>query len=77
MDWEALRISASLAAATALLLTVPGILLARWLAYSQRPWRSLVEAGLTMPLILPPTVLGFYLLSVLGTGAPLGAPNNR
>jgi molybdate transport system permease protein len=72
MDWDALRISVSLAAATALLLALPGILLARWLAYSRRPWRPLVEAGLTIPLILPPTVLGFYLLSVLGSSAPLG-----
>ena len=73
MDWEALRISALLALSTALLLSVPGILLARWLAYTRNPWRNLLEALLTVPLILPPTVLGFYLLSVLGSGAPLGA----
>ena len=77
MDWSALRISISLAAATAVLLVVPGLLLARWLAYSHRPWRPLIEASLTMPLVLPPTVLGFYLLSVLGTGAPLGALYQR
>lgn len=73
MDWDALRLSAMLAAGTALLLSVPGIALARWLAYTRSPWRNLLEALLTVPLILPPTVLGFYLLSVLGNGAPLGA----
>jgi len=73
MDWDALRISAVLALSTALLLSVPGIALARWLAYTRNPWRNLIEALLTVPLILPPTVLGFYLLSVLGNGAPLGA----
>ena len=73
MDWDALRISALLALGTALLLSVPGIALARWLAYTRNPWRNLLEALLTVPLILPPTVLGFYLLSVLGSGAPLGA----
>ena len=77
MDWQALRISASLALATAALLAVPGICLARWLAYSRRPWRVLVEASLTVPLILPPTVLGFYLLGVLGNSAPLGALYQR
>ncbi len=73
MDWNALRISALLAFGTALLLSAPGILLARWLAYTRKPWRNVFEALLTVPLILPPTVLGFYLLSVLGNGAPLGA----
>ncbi len=68
-----MRISALLAFSTALLLSLPGIALARWLAYTRNPWRNLFEALLTVPLILPPTVLGFYLLSVLGNGAPLGA----
>ena len=73
MDWDALRISAVLALCTALVLVVPGILCARWLAYTRSRWRNLCEAVLTVPLILPPTVLGFYLLSALGNGAPLGA----
>lgn len=73
MDWQALRISASLAVVTALLLLPPSIALARWLAYSPARGRSLVEASLALPLILPPTVLGFYLLSAMGAGSPLGA----
>ncbi len=73
MDWDSLRISAWLAAATAVLLLPPGIVLARWLAYSRTPWQPLVEASLALPLILPPTVLGFYLLSAMGNASPLGA----
>ena len=77
VDWGALSISVQLALITALVLAVPGMLLARWLAYSRRPWRALVEAALAVPLILPPTVLGFYLLSALGAASPLGALYQR
>jgi molybdate transport system permease protein len=73
MDWEALRISAWLAVVTALVLLPLAVWLARWLAYSTARWRSLVEACLALPLILPPTVLGFYLLGAMGAGSPLGA----
>ncbi|MGR4871090.1 molybdate ABC transporter permease subunit [Variovorax sp. LARHSF232] len=73
MDWESLQISAVLALATAVLLLPLGILLARWLAYSRRPWRPVVEASLALPLILPPTVLGFYLLTAMGSASPVGA----
>lgn len=73
VDWDALAISCELALTTAVVLAAPGLLLARWLAYSQARWRPLVEAILAVPLILPPTVLGFYLLSALGSAAPLGA----
>jgi molybdate transport system permease protein len=72
MDWQAFRISAALALTTALVLLPPALALARWLARSPSRWRSLVEASLALPLILPPTVLGFYLLSALGAGSPLG-----
>ena len=77
MDWESLRISAWLALATAVLLLPLGIVLARWLAYSRRAWRPLVEASIALPLILPPTVLGFYLLTAMGAGSPLGALYQR
>jgi molybdate transport system permease protein len=72
MDWQAFRISAALALATALVLLPPALALARWLAHSPSRWRPLVEASLALPLILPPTVLGFYLLTAFGTGSPLG-----
>ena len=77
MDWEALRISAWLAMATALVLLPPAMVLARWLAYSRMRWRALVEASLALPLILPPTVLGFYLLAAMGSASPLGALYQR
>ncbi|MES2978242.1 MAG: molybdate ABC transporter permease subunit [Pseudomonadota bacterium] len=73
MDWQALRISAWLALLTAAVLLLPAIALARWLAAGRSPGRTVVEASLALPLILPPTVLGFYLLVAMGAGSPLGA----
>lgn len=72
MDWEAARISLWLALLTALVLLAPAVWLARWLAIT--PWRGrpLVEALLTLPLLLPPTVIGFYLLTAFGAGSPFG-----
>jgi molybdate transport system permease protein len=73
MDWQAARVSLLLAALTAVLLLPLGVALARWLAFT--PWRGkpLAEALLMLPLLLPPTVIGFYLLLLLGQGSPLGA----
>ena len=62
-----------LAALTAALLLAPSLWLARWLAVTgsrAKPW---VEALLMLPLLLPPTVVGFYLLTALGPASPLGA----
>ncbi len=73
MDIQAARVSLLLAAATALLLLPPGLLLARWLALSAWRGKPLVEALLMLPLLLPPTVIGFYLLLVFGQGSVLGA----
>ena len=72
MDWQAARVSLLLAALTALLLLPLGVALARWLAWT--PWRGkpLAEALLMLPLLLPPTVIGFYLLISLGQGSVLG-----
>lgn len=73
MDWQAARVSLALAALTALVLLPLGIWLARWLAWT--PWRGrpLAEALLMLPLLLPPTVIGFYLLLALGAESALGA----
>lgn len=73
MDWSALQVSLLLAALTTALLLPVGVWLARWLAVT--PWRGrpLVEALLLLPLLLPPTVIGFYFLMALGQGSPLGA----
>jgi molybdate transport system permease protein len=73
MDYQAARVSLLLAAATALLLLPPGLWLARWLALSDWRGKPLVEALLMLPLLLPPTVIGFYLLLVFGQGSALGA----
>ncbi|MCY7370764.1 MAG: molybdate ABC transporter permease subunit [Polaromonas sp.] len=73
MDWQAARVSLLLAVATAALLLPPGLWLARWLATTAWRGRPLVEAVLMLPLLLPPTVIGFYLLMTFGQGSPLGA----
>ena len=72
MDYGALRLSLLLAAVTTVALLVIGLPLAEWLASSKRRWIFLVEAIVALPLVLPPTVLGFYLLLGLGPRSPLG-----
>jgi molybdate transport system permease protein len=64
VDAAALRLSFALAATTTLALLLLGLPLAYWLATSQRRWKVAVEAAVALPLVLPPTVLGFYLLLV-------------
>jgi molybdate transport system permease protein len=66
MNWAAILTSLQLALATTVVLMVIGIPLAYWLAYSTRRWKFLVESAVALPLILPPTVLGFYVLMALG-----------
>ena len=72
MDWQALTLSVKLAAATVALLLPFGIVAARVLAWHHFPGRRVVEAALALPLVLPPTVLGYYLLTAFGTRSPLG-----
>ncbi len=72
MDWQALNVSLLLAGLTALILAPVGILAARKLAWSQFPGRNFVQALIALPLILPPTVLGFYLMISLGDLSPVG-----
>ena len=72
MDWQALSLSLKLAAATALLLLPFSIWLARRLAWSQFRGQGALEAGIMLPLVLPPTVLGYYLLLGFGGASPLG-----
>ena len=73
MDWNAAKVSLQLAAWTCLLLLPAGLLLGRWLAWSRAASRPVVEALLLLPLLLPPTVLGFYLLQALAPVSWLGA----
>ena len=72
MDWVTLALSFRLALVTTTVLLVVGVPLAWWLATSPRRWKVIVEALVAMPLVLPPTVLGFYLLVALGPQSPVG-----
>ena len=73
IDWQAVGLSVRLAITTMAVLLLVGMPIAWWLARSRRPWRPLVEAVVALPLVLPPTVLGFYLLVAMGPNGPLGA----
>jgi molybdate transport system permease protein len=71
MDWTALWVSARLSFATMIALVAIGVPIAYWLAFSTWRWKFLVEAVVALPLVLPPTVLGFYILvAISGTGLP-------
>ena len=72
MDWTALRVSLWLGVGTIALLLPCGIWLGRLLAVREFPGKLFVETLVTVPLVLPPTVLGFYLLVTFGARSPLG-----
>ena len=65
-------LSIRLSAATTAVLLVLAVPLAAWLAFSRRRWTVVVEAVVALPLVLPPTVLGYYLLVALGARSPVG-----
>jgi molybdate transport system permease protein len=71
-DWSALGLTLALAGVVTALLLLAGTPIAWWLARSHSRWRAPVGALVTLPLVLPPTVLGFYLLVALGPDGPLG-----
>jgi len=71
-DWSAIRLTAELAATTTLLLLLVGTPLAWWLARTRTRLKPLWSALIAMPLVLPPTVLGFYLLLLMGPQGPVG-----
>lgn len=62
IDWQPLWLSLRLAGITTLLLFLVAIPLGHWVAYSRQRWKVAVEAIVSLPMVLPPTVLGFYLL---------------
>ncbi len=72
-DYAPLILTLRLAATTTLLLFLLSLPLAYWLAYTERKWKPLVEALVSMPLVLPPTVLGFYLLVAFSPNNAFGA----
>ncbi len=72
MDWASIWVSVRLSFWTMLILLVLGMPAAYWLAFSRRRWKFLIEAVVAMPLVLPPTVLGFYILVAIGPRSPIG-----
>jgi molybdate transport system permease protein len=72
VDWTAIWLSVRLAAAATLVLLAIGVPLAYWIVFSPRRWKFLVEAIVALPLVLPPTVLGFYVLVGIGPMSPVG-----
>ena len=70
--WDAVFLSIRLAATTTFILLLTGAPLAYWLARSPRWWKEIIAAIIALPLVLPPTVLGFYLLIALAPQSPLG-----
>lgn len=72
MDWQALALSVKLSLVTLLFLLPIGILFGRWLAYRQFWGKSLFQTILALPLVLPPTVLGYYLLVLFSPNQGLG-----
>lgn len=71
--WTAIRLTIELAAVATIILLIVGTPIAWWLARSQAWWKEGVATIVALPLVLPPTVLGFYLLVVLGPAGPGGA----
>jgi molybdate transport system permease protein len=72
MDWQAIALSLQLSACTTLVLIALGVPLAYWLANTRFRGRFLIEAVVALPIVLPPTVLGFYVLMAIGPLSPLG-----
>jgi len=71
-DWSAIRLTLELAGITTVLLPVLCTPIAWWLAHTPSRWRGPVGAVVALPLVLPPTVIGFYLLVLMGPSGPVG-----
>ncbi len=72
MDWQAITLTARLAFLTTVILFAIAIPLAAWLTFTKRRWPVFIEGVVALPLVLPPTVLGYYLLVALGANSPIG-----
>jgi molybdate transport system permease protein len=72
MDWQAFWLTIRLAVLVAVVLVVLGMPVAYWITFSRWQWKFLAEALVALPIVLPPTVLGFYVLLALGPRSPLG-----
>jgi molybdate transport system permease protein len=72
VNWQALALTLRLSLITAAALIVLALPLAYWVAFSRRRWKFLLQAATSLPLVMPPTVLGFYVLIAFGSSSPLG-----
>jgi molybdate transport system permease protein len=72
MDWQAFWLTIRLATVVSVVLVVLGMPVAYWITFSRWRWKFLAEAIVALPIVLPPTVLGFYVLVALGPRSPLG-----
>src|SRR5215813_9165976 len=72
MNWTAILTTLKLASTTSIILMFVSLPLSYWIAFSKWRWMNLVEAVVALPLVLPPTVLGFYILVAMGPQSPLG-----
>jgi molybdate transport system permease protein len=72
IDWQAFWLTLELAAVVSAILFALGLPIAYWIAFSRWRWKFLVEAAVALPIVLPPTVLGFYVLLALGSRSPVG-----
>jgi len=72
MDWQAFWLTIRLAFVVTALLLVIGLPLAYWIAFTRWRWKFIAEAIVALPIVLPPTVLGFYVLIALGERSPFG-----
>lgn len=72
MDWTSFGLSLRLGLFTALVLLPLGVVIGRWLAYGNPRGKGFIEAMFALPLVLPPTVVGYYLLVGFGGASPLG-----
>src|SRR5258708_2360851 len=72
IDWQAFWLTLQLAITVAAILLVLGLPIGYWIDFSRWRWKFLIEAFVALPIVLPPTVLGFYVLVALGPRSPLG-----
>jgi molybdate transport system permease protein len=77
VDLQAIRVSLTLASIVCAALLIISLPLAYWLTFSRWRWKFLVESVVALPLVLPPTVLGFYVLVAIGARSPVGQAWNR
>ena len=72
MNWTAIWVTVKLASLTATALLLIGLPIAYWVSFSRWRWKFIVESVVALPLVLPPTVLGFYILVAIGPHSPVG-----